>query len=198
MPFCDESGRPNPGSPTWSEGWHARAHRLDSPNFGARPEGACIDLIVVHSISLPPGVYGGDAVQRFFTNQLDPAEHAYFEGIRDLKVSAHFFITRGGQLWQFVSTLDRAWHAGQSRYRGRDQCNDDSVGIELEGLEGRTFESAQYQTLVDLCQDLAHLHPIAHVAGHEHVAPGRKQDPGPGFDWAQFQRMLRWDHRYFP
>ena len=196
MPSPPES--PMPRDTRWNAGWLARAERLDSPNYGARPLGACIDLIVVHSISLPPGVYGGDAVQRFFTNRLDPSEHPYFEGIRDLKVSAHFFITRSGQLWQFVSTLDRAWHAGQSHYRGREQCNDDSVGIELEGLEGHGFESAQYRALAELCQDLAQVHPIAHVAGHEHIAPGRKQDPGPGFDWAHLRALLHWDHRYFP
>lgn len=186
-----------PPSP-WHGGWHARAHAFPSPNHGPRPDGAVVDLIVVHSISLPPGEYGGDGVQRLFTNTLDWDAHPYFQGIRGLEVSAHFFIRRDGSLWQFVDTDRRAWHAGASHYRGRSQCNDDSVGIELEGLEGDRFEAAQYQTLARLCDDLAQRHPIAHVAGHEHIAPGRKQDPGPGFDWARLQALLDWPATRFP
>lgn len=190
---------PEDASPAlWSQGWHPQAQRLVSPNFGPRPEQACIDLIVIHSISLPPGQYGGDAVQHLFTNQLDWDAHPYFQTIRGLEVSSHFYIRRDGSLWQFVSCDDRAWHAGQSQYRGRPQCNDDSIGIELEGLEGDFFEDAQYQSLVDLCQDLRRNYPIAYLAGHEHIAPGRKQDPGPGFDWARLKQMSDLPPQIFP
>lgn len=186
-----------PGSP-WAGGWHAGARHLASPNFGPRPARACVDLVVVHSISLPPGEYGGPAVQDLFMNRLDWDAHPYFQSIRGLEVSAHFFIERNGTLWQFVDCDQRAWHAGASSYRGRSQCNDDSVGIELEGLEGDTFEPAQYQALAHLCTDLALRYPIAHIAGHEHIAPGRKGDPGSGFEWPRLQRQLAWHPRRFP
>ena len=182
----------------WRDGWYAPAQRIDSPNFGARPKGACVDLVVVHSISLPPGQYGGPQVQALFTNQLDWDAHPYFKQIRGLQVSAHFFIRRDGSLFQFVSTDDRAWHAGQSEYRGRTQCNDDSVGIELEGLEGDGFTQAQYLQLARLCQDLHDHYPIAHLAGHEHIAPARKQDPGPGFAWDHFKSLMNFPDSYFP
>lgn len=182
----------------WQDGWYRYAHRLASPNYGPRPAGAVVDLIVIHSISLPPGRYGGDEVQRLFTNTLDWNAHPYFKSIEGTQVSAHFYIRRNGELWQFVSCDARAWHAGVSRYRGRENCNDDSVGIELEGLEGDTFEAAQYETLASLCAALAQHYPIQHVAGHEHVAPGRKGDPGPGFQWARLQQNLGWPSQYFP
>lgn len=184
--------------PLWRDGWYLPAMRLASPNFGLRPAGACIDLLVIHSISLPPGQFGGHQVQDLFTNQLDWDAHPYFAQIRGLQVSAHFYIQRDGRLWQFVSTDHRAWHAGQSEYRGRTNCNDDSVGIELEGLEGGHFETAQYQQLSQLCQLLCRHHPIAHVAGHEHIAPGRKQDPGPGFDWHRLKSMLNSSPVFYP
>ena len=182
----------------WRDGWYRFARTLASPNFGPRPCGARIDLIVIHSISLPPGEFGNGNVQRLFTNQLDWEAHPYFQGIRGLQVSSHFFITRTGALWQFVSCDDRAWHAGESCYRGRGNCNDDSIGIELEGLEGSTFELRQYETLAGLCATLLQAYPIAHIAGHEHIAAGRKQDPGPGFDWPLLQRSLAAPDRYFP
>ncbi len=182
----------------WRAGWYRHARALPSPNHGPRPAGAAVDLLVIHSISLPPGQYGGDEVQRLFTNTLDWQAHPYFQSIQGLQVSAHFYVRRDGQLWQFVSCDDRAWHAGISHYRGRDNCNDDSIGIELEGLEGDPFEDAQYETLASLCAALAQRHPLQHVAGHEHVAPGRKGDPGPGFDWPRLQRMLGWPDRCFP
>lgn len=185
-------------SPLWHQGWHPQARCLASPNFGLRPDGVLIDLIVVHSISLPPGQYGGDAVQRLFTNQLDWDEHPYFQGIRGLEVSSHFYIQRNGSLWQFVSCNHRAWHAGASQYRGKSNCNDDSVGIELEGLEGGRFEDAQYQCLAELCHQLKQHYPIAHVAGHEHIAPGRKLDPGPGFEWPRLQKQLDFPPQAFP
>lgn len=174
----------------WRQGWFALAQSCPSPNFSPRPSKACIDLIVVHSISLPPGLYGGTNVQALFTNQLDWDAHPYFQSIRGIEVSAHFFITRQGVLWQFVSCEDRAWHAGVSTYRGRDNCNDDSIGIELEGLEGDTFEAAQYLALADLASHIGKRYPIAHIAGHEHIAAGRKIDPGSGFDWGTLRQAL--------
>lgn len=183
----------------WDGGWHLAAQRLASPNFGPRPvQASGVDLIVVHSISLPPGEFGGDHVQALFTNTLDWDAHPYFQTIRGLEVSAHFFIRRDGALWQFVSVDDRAWHAGASCFGGRDNCNDYSVGIELEGLEGGRFEPAQYAALAPLCRALAARHPIAAIAGHEHIAPGRKHDPGPGFDWPRLRRALRWPAHRFP
>jgi N-acetyl-anhydromuramoyl-L-alanine amidase len=182
----------------WQGGWYRPARAVLSPNFGVRPQGVNIDLIVVHSISLPPGQYGGDSIERLFTNRLDWSAHPYFESIRGTEVSAHFVVRRGGELVQFVSCDDRAWHAGVSHYRGRSQCNDDSIGIELEGLEGDPFEPPQYDSLVALCQAVAARYPVRHVAGHEHIAPGRKNDPGRGFDWVSLQRRLAWPQTHFP
>ena len=179
-----------PAGSLWQNGWYRYARALLSPNFGARPEAACVDLIVIHSISLPPAEYGNYNVQRLFTNELDWNAHPYFQSIRGTQVSAHFFISRAGELWQFVSCDARAWHAGQSNYRGRNNCNDDSVGIELEGLEGNSFDLAQYETLCSLCAALMAQYPVAHVAGHEHIASGRKHDPGPGFDWYKLKCCL--------
>lgn len=189
---------PSPVNSPWQGGWHRAAQRLESPNQGERSADAAIDLIVVHSISLPPGEYGTGAVQQLFTNTLDWDAHPYFQSIRGLQVSSHFLIARTGALWQFVDCDRRAWHAGRSSYRGRGECNDDSIGIELEGLEGLPFEPAQYDTLAALSQDIAQRYPIAHIAGHEHIAPGRKQDPGPGFDWALVQKALGWPLQRFP
>ena len=184
--------------PLWSRGWYRFARHLVSPNFGLRPANAQTDLIVIHAISLPPGQFNTGQVQRLFTNTLNWAAHPYFETIRDLKVSAHFFITRNGELWQFVSVEHRAWHAGTSFYRGRCNCNDDSVGIELEGLDGDAFEPAQYESLSALCAVLLQHQPITYIAGHEHIAPGRKGDPGSGFDWLQLQSSLGLTSRQFP
>ena len=181
----------------WDGGWYRFARRLASPNFGPRPPGAAIDLVVIHSISLPPGEYGGDGVQQLFTNTLDWNAHPYFKSIEGMEVSSHFFIRRGGELWQFVSGDERAWHAGASQWRGRDNCNDDSIGIELEGLEGGTFEPAQYETLAGVVSAIAQRYPVLHVAGHEHIAPGRKQDPGAGFDWPLLRRRLAWPRERF-
>lgn len=184
--------------PLWEDGWYRPARRVDSPHHGPRPAGACIDLIVIHSISLPPGCFGGDAVEALFTNRLDTTAHPYYAQLEGLQVSAHFFIRRDGEIVQFVSTDRRAWHAGRSSYRGRENCNDDSVGIELEGLEGGHFEGPQYAQLARLCQDLCAVLPILHLAGHEHVAPGRKQDPGPGFEWLLLQKLSALPAQYFP
>lgn len=196
MKTSDKPGTPDPGD--WDGGWYAGASHFESPNHGPRPADATIDLIVVHSISLPPGEFGGDAVHRLFTNTLDWEAHPYFQTIRGLEVSAHFFIDRSGCLTQFVDCDRRAWHAGVSSYRGRPQCNDDSIGIELEGLEGMLFERPQYDTLVRLCDAIARRYPIGYVAGHEHIAPGRKQDPGEGFDWALLKRLSDWPAGRFP
>ena len=182
----------------WRDGWYRCARMLASPNFGPRPDAAHIDLVVMHCISLPPGEYGNQQVQRLFTNQLDWETHPYFQTIRGMQVSAHFFISRLGELWQFVSCDSRAWHAGQSSYRGRSDCNDDSIGIELEGLDGSSFEAAQYETLNALCAVLIAQYPIAHVAGHEHIAPGRKTDPGSGFDWLKLQKSMAFPDKFLP
>jgi AmpD protein len=182
----------------WLQGWYRFSRRMASPNFGPRPAAALIDLIVLHSISLPPGQYGGSEVQQLFTNQLDWNAHPYFSGIRGMEVSAHFYVRRNGELWQFVSCDDRAWHAGTSAWRGRSNCNDDSIGIELEGVEGAVFEDAQYETLASLCAAISQRYPITFVAGHEHIAPGRKLDPGPGFAWQRLRAELGWEEKTFP
>jgi AmpD protein len=182
----------------WRDGWYRFARQLPSPNYGQRPSATRVDLVVIHAISLPPGAYGGDAVQRLFTNQLDWGEHPYYKTIEGLQVSSHFFIRRTGELWQFVSCQDRAWHAGVSHYRGRANCNDDSIGIELEGLEGESFADSQYETLASLGAALLQSYPIQHIAGHEDVAHGRKFDPGAGFDWARLQQGLGCDSRVLP
>lgn len=173
----------------WQDGWFKAARLIPSPNFGPRPAGIAIDLAVIHSISLPPGVYGGDEIERLFTNQLDWSAHPYFEQIRGAEVSAHFVIRRTGELLQFVSVNDRAWHAGRSSWQGRDNCNDYSVGIELEGLEDTPFDMPQYDTLATLLDALSQRWPITQIAGHEHVAPGRKKDPGMAFNWAHLHTL---------
>lgn len=175
---------------TWHAGWYRHARHLASPNFGPRPSGTAIELLILHSISLPPGEFGNDNIQKLFTNQLDCDAHPYFEALKNLQVSAHFFISRNGALWQFVSCEQRAWHAGQSAYRGRSDCNDYSIGIELEGLEGGRFDQLQYDSLAALGTAILKQYPVRQVVGHEHVAPGRKFDPGPGFDWRVLERCL--------
>lgn len=174
----------------WRGGWLRWARACPSPNRDARPDSTQVDLVVVHSISLPPGEYGGDAVASLFLNRLDWDAHPYYAGIRGLRVSSHFFITREGAAWQFVNIHERAWHAGVSHYRGRARCNDDSIGIELEGLEGEPFEAAQYDTLERLCDALRQHLPIRFIAGHEHIAPVRKADPGGAFDWQRLSMHL--------
>jgi N-acetyl-anhydromuramoyl-L-alanine amidase len=185
-------------APLWRDGWLRTARRSESPNFGARPAGIEPELIVIHSISLPPGVYGSDAIERLFTNRLDWDAHPYYAQIRGLEVSSHFVVRRDGEVLQFVSCAMRAWHAGESQWRARRNCNDFSIGIELEGLEGDTFEAAQYDALTLLLRRIARRYPIRGIAGHEHIAPGRKFDPGAGFDWARIAAQLRWPRQYFP
>lgn len=176
-----------------ANGWLEQARQCESPNFGERPSGSEIDLLVLHSISLPPGKYGGGEVERFFCNALDPAEHAYFATIAELRVSAHLFIDRQGEVVQFVDFDKRAWHAGRSSYQGREECNDFSIGIELEGTDTDTFEPAQYETLAAVCAALMRSYPALsadRIAGHSEVAPGRKFDPGVGFDWDEFRLLM--------
>jgi AmpD protein len=162
----------------------AQATQISSTNFDARPEGATATLIVVHNISLPPQEFGGNGIVELFTNQLNPNEHPYYAEISHLKVSSHFLIRRDGALIQFVSCLDRAWHAGVSQWQGRERCNDFSIGIELEGSDFEAFEAAQYQTLNQLIISLKAQYNIEAVTGHSDIAPGRKTDPGPFFDWS--------------
>ena len=173
-----------------ADGWLRSTRRVDSPNFGPRPEGAVVDLVLIHSISLPPGDYGGDAIERLFTNRLDWDAHPYYGQIRGLQVSSHFLVRRDAAVLQFVTCDARAWHAGPSQWEGRQGCNDFSFGIELEGLEGERFEPSQYDALAALIGALRARYAIAAVAGHEHVAPGRKLDPGAGFDWPLLKSKL--------
>jgi AmpD protein len=158
---------------------------IPSPNCDDRASGA-IELLVIHNISLPPGEFGGDAVQRLFTNTLDPAAHPYYAQIAGLKVSAHFFVRRDGHVVQFVPCLQRAWHAGESCWQGALRCNDFSLGIELEGTDEAPYTDAQYDALDRLTRALRAAYPIRGIAGHSDIAPQRKTDPGPSFDWARF------------
>ena len=174
-------------------GWLRTARQVPSPNFGPRPDGVSPDLLVVHCISLPPGEYGGPCIEQFFCNCLRWDEHPYFEEIRDMEVSSHFLVRRDGEILQFVSCDDRAWHAGASEYQGRDNCNDFSIGVELEGVDDGPFEAAQYQSLARLAEALFRAYPqmsAQRIAGHSDIAPGRKTDPGPGFDWQRLRDLL--------
>ena len=166
-----------------ANGWLDTAVHLPSPNFDDRPDNETPSLIVIHNISLPPGEFGGNAVEALFTNQLDWDAHPYYQSIRGLTVSAHFFIRRDGELVQFVPCSRRAWHAGASQWRGREKCNDFSIGIELEGTDDAPFTDAQYNRLSQLLGALKVFYPIQAVTGHSAIAPGRKTDPGPHFDW---------------
>lgn len=170
-------------------GWLDTARRIDSPNFDERPPDENISLIVVHAISLPPAQFGSDDIARLFTNTLDPAAHPYFAPISSVRVSAHFLIRRDGELIQFVSCRQRAWHAGASCWDGRQRCNDFSVGIELEGCDEQAFEAPQYERLVELIAMLRASYPITSVVGHSDISPGRKSDPGPCFDWGRLSSL---------
>ena len=163
---------------------------IRSPNQDGRPRGTRITLLVVHSISLPPGEFGGDAIVRLFTNRLDPSAHPYFREIAGLKVSSHFLIRRNGELLQFVPVSRRAWHAGVSSWRGRERCNDFSIGVELEGTDDGPFTRAQYARLTRLVRHLRTRLPLRDIAAHSDIAPGRKTDPGAGFDWPRLFAAL--------
>lgn len=166
---------------------------LPSPHCDERPDAADISLIVVHSISLPPGEFGTGDIQSFFCGKLDFTKHPYFQSIADLRVSAHLLISRDGALTQFVPFCQRAWHAGESSYQGRSRCNDFSVGIELEGVDDIPYEPAQYQALAKVIKALQRAYPAIkdNIIGHEDIAPGRKTDPGPAFDWQTLKGLLQ-------
>ncbi|KXW55432.1 1,6-anhydro-N-acetylmuramyl-L-alanine amidase AmpD [Ferrovum sp. PN-J185] len=165
------------------QGWVSEAAQVLSPNFNQRPRETEVSLIVIHCISLPPGEFGGEAISKLFLNQLDCDSHPYYESLKGLEVSSHFLIRRSGELIQYVSCNDRAWHAGISVWQDKSNCNDYSIGIELEGTTDRSFTEEQYLSLVELVKLLKKHYPITDIVGHQHIAPGRKDDPGPYFDW---------------
>lgn len=173
-----------------TRGWFSGVQRVASPNHDARPPRMAVELLVIHSISLPPNEYGGDAIRRFFTNTLDHSEHPYFEQLKDVRVSAHFLIRRDGGIVQFVPVGRRAWHAGASAWRGRSRCNDFSIGIEMEGSDFEPFTDRQYAALVRLTRRLERRYPIRDIVGHSDIAPDRKTDPGPHFDWQRYLNQL--------
>lgn len=179
--------------PVPSDGWLDGVRRVPSPHFGARPEGAVIDLLVIHNISLPPGEFGGPWVEQLFCGQLDPMAHPYFAAVAGNPVSAHLFIRRDGETVQFVDLWQRAWHAGRSCWQGRLECNDYGIGIELEGTDDTPFTAAQYRCLARLTGQILRRFPAItpeRIVGHSDVAPGRKTDPGPAFDWTRYRRLL--------
>ena len=173
--------------PIDEHGWWPAARRYDSPNFNARPAGSAITLVVLHNISLPAGEFGGPHIADLFTNRLDFSADASFASLRGVEVSSHFLVRRDGAVIQFVSCDERAWHAGMSAFEGRENCNDFSVGIEIEGSDFIAFSAAQYDAVSVLINVLLARYPIVAVQGHEHIAPGRKSDPGPYFDWSKIQ-----------
>jgi len=182
------------GGPAVEAGFLSSAKQCPSPNCDARPEGATVDLLVIHSISLPAGQYGGGAIEALFSNRLDAKDYTEFTELVDLRVSAHLLIRRDGELLQFVNLDQRAWHAGESCFSGRSRCNDFSIGIELEGTDSDQFSAEQYRVLLAVTDALLKHYPaltIDHIVGHEDIAPGRKTDPGPGFDWQYYRRQLR-------
>lgn len=164
--------------------------QVPSPNCDERPEGVAVTLLVVHNIGLPPGEFGGEAVTQLFTNTLDFAGHPYYGTLRELKVSTHFLIHRGGELVQFVPCARRAWHAGPSSWRGRERCNDYSIGVELVGADDVPYTEEQYQRLAELTLKASRRYPVVDVVGHADIAPGRKTDPGPAFDWGRYRALL--------
>jgi AmpD protein len=179
-----------PGRLTIDAGGRAnRARWVASPNRDPRPRHVDVTLLVVHGISLPPGEFGGDAIERLFTNRLDRRAHPSFAAIAELRVSAHFLIRRDGELVQFVRCTERAWHAGASSWRGRERCNDFSIGVEIEGDDTTPYARAQYAALARLGKALRRSYPIADVVGHSDIAPGRKTDPGPAFDWPRLASL---------
>jgi N-acetyl-anhydromuramoyl-L-alanine amidase len=173
------------------EGVLKGVEQVASPNCDERPEGADVALLVVHNISLPPGEFGGEGIVRLFTNTLDFTAHPYYQTLRDLEVSAHFLIRRDGELIQLVPCAKRAWHAGASSWRGRERCNDFSVGVELEGVDDQAYTPQQYACLGRLLLVLRRRYPIIDVVGHSDIAPERKTDPGPAFDWGEFRKSLQ-------
>ncbi len=173
-----------------AHGWLSGVRQIASPNFDARPAHTAISLLVIHSISLPPDQFSGAGVQQLFSNQIDPDAHPYYANLRGVKVSAHFFIRRDGELIQFVSCQQRAWHAGVSCWQNRTRCNDFSLGIELEGSDFIAYTDAQYARLSQLTRCLQRHYPLREMVGHADIAPDRKTDPGPFFDWERFRHLL--------
>lgn len=173
------------------EGWLSAARRVPSPNCDERPAGEPVRLVVIHAISLPPNEFGGPGIIQLFTNCLDPQAHPYFREVEGLRVSAHFLVRRDGELIQFVPCSRRAWHAGVSSWQGRDNCNNFSIGIELEGCDQLPFEDVQYLALDRLLAEIGQSYPIEGVVGHSDIAPGRKTDPGPCFDWHRVRDASR-------
>ena len=174
-------------------GWLRQATRLQSPNRDQRPSGAIPSLLVIHNISLPPGQFGNGAIARFFTNCLDHRAHPYYQAIEGVQVSAHLLIDRVGAITQFVSFNERAWHAGVSCFQGQEKCNDFSIGIELEGTDALPYTDLQYETLVQVTRDLMTEYPlitIDRIVGHSDIAPERKTDPGPSFEWARYKTLI--------
>lgn len=167
---------------------------IPSPNCDDRPQGEAISLLVIHGISLPPGQFGGEGIRQLFCNQLDPKAHPYYAQIADLRVSSHVVIHRDGQICQYVPFHRRAWHAGKSSFQGRPRCNDFAIGIELEGCDSLAYSNEQYLALAELTQVLMQAYPEiegpSHIVGHSDIAPGRKTDPGPGFDWQRYYLFL--------
>ncbi|MGL1112103.1 1,6-anhydro-N-acetylmuramyl-L-alanine amidase AmpD [Vibrio vulnificus] len=179
-----------------TQGWLEGVKRVSSPFFDARPQGAPISLLVVHNISLPPGQFGGRYIEDFFQGQLDPSEHPFFQVIHQMRVSAHCLIKRDGEVVQFVSFDDRAWHAGASSFAGVERCNDYSIGIELEGSDFVAYTEAQYQALSELSKTLMRQYPcitLPRITGHQYIAPLRKTDPGLSFDWRYYRTLLYQD-----
>jgi AmpD protein len=175
--------------PLWYKGWYRFARSIVSPHYDERPTPLLIDVLVIHAISLPPGVYETPYVEALFTNTLDFNLHPCFQSIRHLRVSTHFYIDRSGVLKQFVSCDQRAWHAGVSQFQGRKHCNDFSIGIELEGLPHEEFTALQYETLGCVATAIQQYYPIRYVVGHQDIAAIRKIDPGDGFDWGYLKRL---------
>ena len=191
---------PSPRLHVGPDGWIAggAAQRSPSPNRDPRPEGTSVELLVIHNISLPPGEFGGTAIVELFGNCLDCTRHPFYADLVDLHVSAHFLIDRGGTITQFVSCAERAWHAGASCFEGRARCNDFSIGVELEGTDHVPFEDAQYRELARLTDALRDAYPLRAVRGHSDIAPGRKTDPGPHFDWRRYAALAALPARFLP
>lgn len=195
------SNREKPALKLDRHGWVQAAPGVShapSPNHDERPPQQDAYLLVIHNISLPPGQFGGPEIIDFFQNRLDYDSHPWLECLRDMRVSAHFLIRRDGSIVQFVSTHARAWHAGVSCFEGRERCNDFSIGIELEGTDTLPYDDAQYSALQRLLPALRARHPLKAVRGHEHIAPVRKTDPGPAFDWNRFAHENGIPRRYLP
>lgn len=190
----NNSNRPRSPRFTIKEGWLRPARHVLSPNFNARPKGVKISLLVIHAISLPPNEFGGPWIDALFTNTLDPNANPYFKSVHALKVSSHLLIRRDGEVVQYVPFEQRAWHAGVSRFKGVDNCNDFSIGIELEGCDTRAYEPVQYRRLASITRVIRKHYPAitpARIAGHCDIAPGRKTDPGPHFDWIRYRKLVK-------